>query len=124
MNKSWTIADRIVLPEPLGGIPPVRFEHQHWQRLGRAEGELDIGYDEQDRPVRIEYHWIRYFSRANPALADVYTAELWVRRPRGDWLYIVRPGLDRFAVVAHADLAPLLARHLNIDLDGRSGETA
>lgn len=117
MASSWTIKDRILLPEPLGGIRPVRFEHQHWQRRGRAMGELEIGYDAHDRPVRIEYHWIRWLSRADPAAADVYTAELWARRPTGDWLYIVRPGLDRFATVAHAELAPLLARHLNIHLD-------
>ncbi len=107
---------RIPLPEPLGTIRPVRVEHQHWHRIGRAEGELVIGYDAEGRPVRIEYHWVRFLSRANPALADVYTAELWARRPDGDWLYIVRPGLDRFASVAHRDLAPHLARHLGIDL--------
>ena len=107
---------RVVLPEPLGAIRPVRTERQHWHRRGRAEGELSIGFDEADRPVRIEYHWVRWFSRANPALPDVYTAELWARRPDGLWLYIVRPGLDRFATVAHRDLAPLLARHLGIDL--------
>ena len=37
--------DRVPLPEPLTGERPVRFEHQHWQRLARGEGELDIGYD-------------------------------------------------------------------------------
>lgn len=116
MTASGGAIERITLPEPLGAIRPVRFERQHWHRLGRAEGDLSIGYDAADRPVRVEYHWIRWLSRANPALGDVYTAELWARRPEGDWLYIVRPGLDRFATVAHADLAPLLARHLNIEL--------
>ncbi len=108
--------ERIVLPEPLGALRPVRSELQRWHRLGRAEGELSIGYDTADRPVRIEYHWIRWLSLADPALPDVYTAELWARRPQGDWLYIVRPGLDRFALVAHHELAPLLARHLGIEL--------
>lgn len=116
MTASPSTIARIELPEPLGVIRPLRFERQHWHRLGRAEGELSIGYDAADRPVRVEYHWIRWLSRANPALDDVYTAELWARRPEGDWLYIVRPGLDRFATVAHADLAPLMARHLDIDL--------
>jgi hypothetical protein len=50
---------RIELPEPLTGLRPVRRERQRWQRLGRAEGELEIGYDAGDRPVRVEYHWAR-----------------------------------------------------------------
>jgi hypothetical protein len=103
------------LPEPLTGLRPVRRERQRWQRLGRAEGELDIGYDAEDRPVRVEYHWARYLSAANPALADVYTAELWVRQPDGDWLYLVRPGAQHFARVAHVRLRPLLVRHLGLD---------
>lgn len=116
MTRRDAAIERIELPEPLGVIRPLRFEHQHWHRLGRAEGELTIGFDATDRPVRVEYHWWRWLSRADPRLEDVYTAELWARRPLGDWLYLVRPGLDRFATVAHADLAPLLARHLDIDL--------
>jgi hypothetical protein len=116
MTGSGTAIERIELPEPLGVIRPVRFERQHWHRLGRAEGELLVGYDAADRPVRVEYHWVRWLSRADRRLPDVYTAELWARRPAGDWLYIVRPGLDRFATVAHTDLAPLLARHLAIEL--------
>ena len=103
------------LPEPLTGIRPVRRERQRWQRLGRAEGELDIGYDADDRPVRIEYHWARYFSRANPNMSDVYTAELWVRQPDGDWLYLVQPGAAAFAQVAHARLRPILVQHLGLD---------
>lgn len=107
--------DRIVLPEPLTGVRPVRRERQRWQRLGRAEGELDIGYDTADRPVRVEYHWVRLFSRADPGLADVYTAELWVRQPDGDWLYLVRPAEDGFRRVAHRAVRAVLARHLGLD---------
>ena len=108
-------AARIDLPEPLGGVRPVRRERQRWQRLGKAEGELDVGYDAGGRPVRVEYHWARYFSRANPDVADVYTAELWARRPDGDWLYLVRPGAAAFATVRHADVRRLMALHLNLD---------
>ena len=39
--------------------------------------------------MRVEYHWARYLSRANPNLPDVCTAELRVRRPDGDWLYLL-----------------------------------
>jgi hypothetical protein len=112
----WQIADRLALPEPLTGARPVRFEHQHWQRLDRAEGELEIGYDAAGRPVRIEYHWKRYFSRANPAVADVYTAELWVRERTDGWLYLVQPGQPGFVSVPHAPLRALLKEHLNIDI--------
>ncbi len=112
---SLLAAARIDLPEPLGGLRPVRRERQRWQRLGKAEGELDVGYDAGGRPVRVEYHWARYFSRANPELSDVYTAELWVRRADGDWLYLVRPGAGAFATVWHADVRRLLALHLNLD---------
>lgn len=114
MSRS-PLDDRIVLPEPLSGLRPVRRERQRWQRLGRAEGELEIGYDAQDRPVRVEYHWVRYFSRANPALPDVYTAELWVRQPEGDWLYLIRPTADAFERVSHADVREIFARHLGLD---------
>lgn len=107
--------DKHELPEPLTGLRPVRRERQRWQRLGRAEGELDIGYDAADRPVRVEYHWARYLSVANAELADVYTAELWVRQPDGDWLYLVRPGAKSFARVAHDRLRPLLVQHLGLD---------
>ncbi len=107
--------DRLALPEPLTGLKPARRERQRWQRLGRAEGELDIGYDAADRPVRVEYHWVRLFSRANPDLADVYTAELWVRQPDGDWLYLVRPAADGFRRVPHAAVRAVLARHLGLD---------
>ena len=103
------------LPEPLTGARPVRRERQRWQRLGRAEGELDIGYDRDGRPVRVEYHWARYLSAADPRLEDVYTAELWVRQADGDWLYLVRPGATGFARVAHDRLRPLLVRHLGLD---------
>jgi hypothetical protein len=106
---------KMTLPEPLTGVRPVRRERQRWQRLGRAEGELDIGYDQADRPVRVEYHWVRYFSLANPALPDVYTAELWVRQPEGDWLYLVRPTADGFQRVGHDAVRALFARHLGLD---------
>ena len=108
--------DRLRLPEPLSAVRPVRFEHQHWQRLDRAEGELEIGYDPNDRPVRIEYHWKRWFSRANPALADVYTAELWARDRSEGWLYLIQPGEAGFVQVPHAPLRALLRHHLNIDI--------
>ncbi len=62
-----------------------------------AEGELEIGYDAGDRVVRVEYHWVRLFSRANPQVPDVYTAELWVRQRGGDWLYLVH---NRYLLVA------------------------
>ena len=115
--STWIIKDRFLLPEPIGIELPVRFEHQHWQRLDRAEGELDVGYDAAGSVVRVEYHWLRYFSKANPELDDVYTAELWCKRPAGDWLYLVRPGQDQFRLVEHGDLQPLLNQHLNIDID-------
>jgi hypothetical protein len=109
------LADKVELPEPLGGVRPVRRERQQWQRLGRAEGELDVGYDAAGRPVRVEYHWARYFSRANPAVADVYTAELWARRPGGDWLYLARPGGAGVRTLPHAEVRRLFAIHLNLD---------
>jgi len=108
--------DKILLPEPLGGRRVVRLERQHWQKLGRAAGELEVGYSADGNPVRVEYHWIRYFSRANPSLADVYTAELWVRHLEGHWLYLLRPTNDSFVRVGHYELAALLRQHLNIDL--------
>jgi hypothetical protein len=114
--SDWHMQDRLPLPEPLTGERPVRFEHQHWQRLERAEGELDIGYDAGDRPVRIEYHWKRFFSRANPEVADVYTAELWVRQRDGGWVYLIQPGHPGFVPVPHAPLRTLLQHHLNIDI--------
>ena len=109
------MAERLVLPEPITGCRPVRRERQRWQRLGRAEGELDVGYDAGGRPVRVEYHWLRYLSRANPDLEDVYTAELWVRQPEGDWLYLVQPGSAGFRPVHHADVRRLFALQLNLD---------
>ena len=110
------IVERLSLPEPLTGVQPVRVERQHWQRLDRAEGELVVGYDATDRPVRIEYHWKRFFSRANPELDDVYTAELWARDRDGSWLYLVQPGEARFVPVPHDPLRALLQEHLNIDI--------
>ena len=115
MRELQTI-DRLSLPEPLTAVRPVRVERQHWQRLDRAAGELEIGYDDADRPVRIEYHWKRFFSRANAELDDVYTAELWVRNRDGGWLYLVQPGETRFVPVPHAPLRALLQEHLNIDI--------
>ncbi len=112
----WHIQNRRTLPEPLTATRPVRVERQLWQRLDRAEGELEIGYDTVGRPVRIEYHWKRYFSRANPSLDDVYTAELWVRDRDGGWLYLVQPGQSGFVPVPHAPLRALLQHHLNIDI--------
>ena len=106
---------KVPLPEPITGRRPARRERQRWQRLGRAEGELDIGYDAEGRLVRVEYHWARYFSRANPGLEDVYTAEIWIRQPGGDWLYLVLPGADGFRAVPHAEVRRLLAAHLNLD---------
>lgn len=114
--RDWQIEHRLTLPEPITALRPVRSEHQHWQRLDRAAGELAIGYDARDRPVRIEYHWIRYFSRANPDLEDVYTAELWARQRNGSWLYLVQPGDHGFVAVPHDPLRSLLKEHLNIDI--------
>lgn len=107
---------RLALPEPLGAIRPVRSESQRWHRLGRAEGELLVGYDAGDRTVRVEYHWVRWLSRANPALEDVYTAELWARQPLGGWHYLLRPERDSFVTLAHQDVREVLARHLNVDV--------
>jgi len=107
------------LPEPLTGLRPVRTEWQRLLRHGRGEGELKIGYDAADRPVRVEYHWVRYLSRANPGLPDVYTAELWVRQPDGDWLYFLRPTGARFVRVSHDLVRPLLAQHLGLDTVAR-----
>jgi hypothetical protein len=107
---------REVLPEPLGVRQVVRTERQDWQKLGRAAGELEIGYGADGNPVRVEYHWIRYFSRSNPALDDVYTAELWARHAAGFWLYLLRPTRQSFVTVEHDVLRPLLARHLSIDI--------
>jgi hypothetical protein len=107
---------RIDLPEPIGVLRPTRTEQQRWQRLGRAEGELRVGYDAAGRPVRVEYHWIRWLSRAHPGIADVYTAELWARRPGGDWLYLLRPQRTSFVPVPHARVRALLAQQLNVDV--------
>jgi hypothetical protein len=107
---------RLVLPEPLGAIRPVRTEHQRWQRHRRAEGELLIGRDAADRAVRVEYHWVRWLSLADPGLADVYTAELWARRPDGDWLYLLRPGRAHALPVSHRRVAPLLRAQLGVDV--------
>ena len=108
--------DRLILPEPLGALRPSRTETQRWQRLGRAEGELVLGWDEENRPVRIEYHWIRRLSLADAAAEDVYTAELWARRTGGDWLYMVLPGEPRLHFVEHTRLRPLLAEQLGVDI--------
>lgn len=107
---------RLVLPPPIGVRPVVRTETQRWQRLGRAEGELILGWGETGFPVRVEYHWIRWLSRADPAAADVYTAELWARRPAGDWLYLVRPGADSFRPVPHEGVRRLLRQHLDVEV--------
>lgn len=115
LEERWS-ARRVNLPEPITGLRPVRHEHQYWSRLDRAEGELDVGYDSCGKPVRVEYHWIRYLSRANPGDEDVYTAEIWVRQNDGDWLYLVQPGRNHFVRVPHEPLRELLAESLNIDL--------
>lgn len=107
---------RIELPEPVGVVRPTRTERQRWHRLGRAEGELIVGYDAADRAVRVEYHWVRWLSRAQPGLSDVYTAELWARRPGGDWLYLLRPERTCFVPVLHARVRAVLAQHLNLDV--------
>ncbi len=94
----------------------VRTERQRWARPGTAEGELILGYDSHGAPVRIEYHWWRWFSRANPALADVYTAELFVRRAEGDWLYLQRPGEAGFVRAPHERVRAVLAKHLGVSV--------
>lgn len=108
--------DRIVLPAPLGVLRPARTETQRWQRLGRAEGELVLGWSPTDELVRIEYHWIRRLGQANPDLEDVYTAELWAKRPAGDWYYMVLPGEHRLHVVQQEALQPLLLSQLGVDI--------
>jgi hypothetical protein len=109
-------AHRLSLPEPITGRRAIRRERQRWQSLGRAEGELDIGYDADGALVRVEYHWLRHFSQAASGLNDVYTGELWVRQDDGDWLYLVQPtGGGGFEKVGHADVRRLFALHLNLD---------
>lgn len=103
------------MPEPMTGRRVVRRERQAWQRLGRAEGELEIGWDAEGQAVRVEYHWWRYLSRANPKLSDVYTAELWVRQEDGEWLYLLRPGRRHFERVTHEAVRTVLAGHLGVD---------
>lgn len=112
----WVNHDRIDLPPALGVMQAVRFEHQHWQRLERAEGELAIGYDAADQVVIVEYHWWRYFSRANSGMEDVYTAEVWRRRDPLTWAYLIRPQQTQYLDVDHGRLRPLLHNHLNIDI--------
>ncbi|WP_027133631.1 hypothetical protein [Geminicoccus roseus] len=112
---------RLVLPEPLGTLRPARTETQRWQRLGMAEGELVLGWSAGQVLVRIEYHWIRWLSRADPGADDVYTAELWARRPAGDWAYLILPGGPRLRLVEHGRLRPLLARQLGVDIGEPSG---
>ncbi len=107
---------RLALPEPLGALQPARSETQRWQRIGRAEGELILGWSADSRLVRVEYHWIRRLSEANPATDDIYTAELWARRPDGDWAYMVLPGEPRLHRVGHDRLQPLLLQHLGVDI--------
>lgn len=107
---------RLELPEPLTGRPVAREERQRWARPGTAEGELVLGYDSHGVPVRVEYHWWRYFSQANPDMDDVYTAELFVRQPDGDWLYLQRPGETQFVRAPHDKVKALLARHLGVDV--------
>jgi hypothetical protein len=108
--------DRLVLPEPLGTLRPSRYETQRWQRLGRAEGELVLGWSADGMLVRIEYHWIRRLSLADRQAADIYTAELWAQRPTGEWAYMVLPGEPRLHVVQHERLRPLLRRQLGVDI--------
>ena len=108
--------DRIVLPEPLGTVRPSRYETQRWQRLGRAEGELVLGWSADGALVRIEYHWIRRLSLADPSVADIYTAELWAQRPTGEWAYMLLPGEPRLHAVQHERLRPLLLRQLAVDI--------
>lgn len=110
------LLEKLDLPEPLGGREVLSREVQQWQKLGRASGHLEVGYDGDGQPVRIEYHWHRYFSHANPHLTDVYTAELWVRHRDGHWMYLLRPSQNSFVPVVHDKLRPLLRRHLNVDI--------
>lgn len=106
-----------VFPPVLGGRNVVRSESQKWSRADRAEGSLDLGYDAEDRTVRIEYHWWRWFSRADPTLDDVYTAELWLRRPAGDWIYLLYPGSGVAVTVSHDKLRPVLIKALGVDVE-------
>jgi hypothetical protein len=105
-------------PPVVGGRSVVRSEAQKWSRSDRAEGSLDLGYDSDDRPVRVEYHWWRWFSRADPTLDDVYTAELWVQRLSGDWVYLLHPGSGVAATVSHDKLRPILIQALGVDIEG------
>ncbi|MFO1039682.1 MAG: hypothetical protein U1E45_22790 [Geminicoccaceae bacterium] len=114
--SSDLLPEKLCMPEPLGTREVIRREVQHWQKLGRASGHLEVGYDADDQPVRIEYHWIRYFSRTNPKVSDIYTAELWARHRDGHWMYLLRPSQNSFVPVAHDRLRPLIRTHLNIDI--------
>lgn len=111
------MVERYTFPAVVGGCPVARTEDQSWSRHDRAQGTLHIGYDTADRFVRIEYHWWRWFSRADPDMDDVYTAELWVRRPDGDWTYLLHPGDEVAVRVRHAELRPVLAQALGIDIE-------
>ena len=110
-EKAW-----VELPEPLTGLAATRTERHDWQRLGKAEGLLVVGFDEDDQPVRVDYHWWRFYSRNVNGADDVYTAERWVKQPAGHWLYIVQPGAAGFVSVEHRQLRPLLADNLNVDI--------
>jgi hypothetical protein len=107
-----------IFPPVVGGRAVARTEAQNWSRADRAEGRLELGYDADDRPVRIEYHWWRWFSRAEPSIADVYTAELWIRRADGDWTYLLHPGSGVAATVTHHALRPVLVQALGVDIEG------
>ena len=115
-NPIFGSTERLVLPEPMGALRPVRTETQRWQRISRAEGELTLGWDAADKPVRIEYHWIRRISESDPSAADIYTAELFAKRPTGDWSYMLLPGKPVLHTVEHDQLRPLLLKHLGVDI--------
>ena len=107
-----------IFPPVVGGRRVVRTETQKWSRADRAEGTLDLGYNSKNQTVRVEYHWWRWFSRADSTLKDVYTAELWVQRPAGDWIYLLHPGSGVAATVSHDRLRPLLIQALGVDIEG------
>ena len=59
-----------VFPPLAGGQAVLRTEDQRWSRQGRADGVLTIGYQRAISRCT-EYHWWRWFGRADPRAEDV-----------------------------------------------------
>ncbi|MEL6348583.1 MAG: hypothetical protein AAFV53_36100 [Myxococcota bacterium] len=108
--------DRVTFPDLEEALAVVRSESQRWERKGFAEGELILGYGIFDDIVRVEFHWWRFFSRSHRDVNDVYTGELWAKRPAGDWLYLMPQKGEQKHVVPHDALAALLEKQLDVHI--------